>query len=77
MNGFGKNMWRGWRVGRVVGLRYVVVIFRVVGERGMGMGADFEVKLSKTHGQPGPPPPGIAEEVMKQLDGVFRPGITQ
>lgn len=43
----------------------------------MGRGADFEVKLSKTHGQPGPPPPGIAEEVMKQLDGVFRPGITQ
>lgn len=37
--------------------------------------ADPKVKLSKTHGQPGPPPPGIGEEVMKQLDAVFRPEV--
>ncbi|KAF2170730.1 hypothetical protein M409DRAFT_18702 [Zasmidium cellare ATCC 36951] len=33
------------------------------------------VALSKTHGRPGPPPPGIGEEVMRQLDAVFRPEV--
>ncbi|KXT10394.1 hypothetical protein AC579_1200 [Pseudocercospora musae] len=30
------------------------------------------VALSRFHGQPGPPPPGIADEIMRQLDAAFR-----